>query len=147
MRIVIQRVSRAEVRVNGEKVSGINRGFLVLVGFTHDDNEDKLKWTARKLAGLRIIEDENDKMNLSVSDVGGAVLMVSQFTLYADVAKGRRPAFTRAAEPDKAEELYNRFCDLVSDEGIHVERGIFGAKMDVELVNDGPVTIIIDKAN
>jgi len=147
MRIVIQRGSSAEVRVNGEKVSGINRGFLVLVAFTHDDNEDRLRWTARKLAGLRIFEDENDKMNLSLKEIEGEVLIVSQFTLYADVAKGRRPAFIKAAEPELAEKLYSAFCDIVSDEGIHVERGIFGAKMEVELVNDGPVTIIIDKTD
>ncbi|MCF7810812.1 D-tyrosyl-tRNA(Tyr) deacylase [bacterium] len=147
MKAVIQRVSRAEVRVNGKKISGINHGFLVLVGFTHDEDEESLRWTAHKLAGMRVFEDENDKMNLSIEEVGGEVLIVSQFTLYADVRKGRRPAFIDAAEPGKAEELYNRFCDLVSDEGILVKRGIFGAKMDVELVNDGPVTIIIEKAN
>jgi D-tyrosyl-tRNA(Tyr) deacylase len=147
MRTIIQRVSRAEVRVDGKKISGVDRGFLVLVGFTHDDNVESLKWTARKLVGLRVFEDENDKMNLSLAEVGGEMLIVSQFTLYADVRKGRRPAFIDAAEPGKAEELYKRFCDLVSDEGILVERGIFGAKMDVELVNDGPVTIIIEKAD
>jgi len=145
MRAVIQRVSHARVSVEDEVVSGIDRGFLVLVGFTHNDDEDALVWAARKIEGLRVFEDDEGKMNLSLLDVGGSVLVVSQFTLYADIRKGRRPAFIDAAHPDKAKVLYNRFCDLLSEEGIHVEMGVFGAKMEIELVNDGPVTIIAEK--
>jgi len=130
--------------VDGEVVGYIDRGFLVLVGFSRTDTEEKLCWTTRKLVGLRIFEDKAGRMNLSLPDVGGSVLVVSQFTLYADIRKGRRPAFSGAAEPKMAERLYNRFCELLRTEGVHVEMGVFGAKMEVELVNDGPVTIIID---
>ncbi len=143
MRAVVQRVSRAEVRVDGRIIASIGRGFLVLVGFTHTDGELELDWTARKLAGLRVFDDEGGRMNLSLADVEGEVLVVSQFTLYADIRKGRRPAFIDAAEPDVAEKLYDRFCDMLTEEGVLVKRGEFGAKMEVELVNDGPVTIII----
>jgi D-tyrosyl-tRNA(Tyr) deacylase len=118
---------------------------LVLVGFTHRDGSDELKWVAHKLAGLRIFEDAEGRMNLSVDEVGGAALVVSQFTLYADILKGRRPAFIDAAEPKQAEQLYDDFCRMLEAEGLQVERGVFGAKMNVELVNDGPVTIIMER--
>ena len=145
MRVVVQRVSRATVKVEGHVVGRIDRGLLILAGFTHGDGEAELVWMARKLSGLRIFEDDGGKMNLSLEDVHGSVLVVPQFTLYADISKGRRPAFIDAAEPERAETLYNRFCDLLAVEGIHVERGVFGARMDVDLINDGPVTIIIEK--
>jgi len=144
MRAVVQRVSRAEVRVDGRIIASIGRGFLVLVGFTHSDGEQELAWTARKLAGLRVFDDEGGKMNLSLADVEGEVLVVSQFTLYADIRKGRRPAFVDAADTSKAEGLYERFCDMLVNEGLLVKRGEFGAKMEVELVNDGPVTIVVE---
>ena len=144
MRTVVQRVSSASVKVDDDVIGCIDIGFLVLVGFTHSDTEEKLCWTTRKLVGLRVFEDNAGRMNLSLPDVGGSVLVVSQFTLYADIRKGRRPAFSGAAEPEMAERLYNRFCELLRTKGVHVEMGVFGAKMEVELVNDGPVTIIID---
>ncbi|NQT34693.1 D-tyrosyl-tRNA(Tyr) deacylase [bacterium] len=145
MRVVVQRVSRAAVKVEDHTVGRIDRGLLVLVGFTHGDGEVELVWMARKLSGLRIFEDEEGKMNLSLEDIHGSALVVPQFTLYANISKGRRPAFIDAAEPERADTLYNRFCELLAAEGIHIERGVFGARMDVELVNDGPVTIIAEK--
>ena len=145
MRAVIQRVSRAEVRVDGKVIGKIERGFLILVGFTHKDAEEQLLWTARKIAGLRLFEDADGKMNLSLGDIGGAALCVSQFTLYADIAKGRRPAFIDAAEPGRARNLYDQFCRALSEEGVPVERGSFGDRMEIDLVNDGPVTIIIER--
>lgn len=145
MKTVVQRVSHASVSVEGEIVGSIGSGFLVLTGFTHKDGEEEIAWTARKLKGLRVFEDDEGKMNLSLLDVGGEALVVSQFTLYADIRKGRRPAFIDAAEPDKAQELYHKFCDRLIAEGVSVARGVFGAKMDVELINDGPVTIIIER--
>lgn len=144
MRVVVQRVSSAWVRVNGEVVGAIKKGCLLLVGFTHDDDDKAMVWMARKIAGLRIFEDADGLMNLSSGDVDGKLLVVSQFTLYADVHKGRRPAFVKAAKPELAEQLYDRFCDQLKGLGISVEKGVFGAKMEVELVNDGPVTIIIE---
>ena len=144
MRVVLQRVSQAGVRVDGRVVGAIQRGFLALVGFTHSDTETEVAWCARKIAGLRVFEDAEGKMNLALADVGGAVLAVSQFTLYADILKGRRPAFIDAAEPAKAEALYDRFCELLAAQGLRVEKGVFGAKMEVSLVNDGPVTIIVE---
>jgi len=144
MRAVIQRVRSASVRVDGDEISRIGRGFLVLVGITHSDGEAEARLLARKIAGLRIFEDGDGKMNLSLSDIGGAVLAVSQFTLYADVRKGRRPSFIDAARPEQAEPLYQRFCELLRAEGIPVQQGIFQAHMEVELVNDGPVTIWMD---
>ena len=145
MRAVVQRVSNAAVKVDGHLIGSIDRGLLILVGFTHKDRDAELGWIARKLAGLRIFEDDEGKMNRSLLDIHGSALVVSQFTLYADINKGRRPAFIDAAEPKRAEELYDRFCDLLIAEEIHVEKGVFGAKMDVELVNNGPVTIILEK--
>ena len=150
MRVLVQRVSRAEVRVrdgNGvARVTGsIGAGLLLLVGFTHDDDESRLAWMADKLLGLRIFSDREGKMNLALGDVGGGVLVVSQFTLYGDAAKGRRPSFIDAARPEMAEQLYERFMTLLAERGARVERGEFGAMMDVELVNDGPVTLWLER--
>lgn len=144
MRAVVQRVSRAQVEVDGAVVGEVGRGFLVLLGITHDDGEAESALLARKIAGLRVFEDADGKMNLALADVGGAVLAVSQFTLYGDVRKGRRPSFIDAARPEQADPLYRRFCALLEAEGIAVARGVFGAHMAVELVNDGPVTLLLD---
>jgi D-tyrosyl-tRNA(Tyr) deacylase len=145
MRVLLQRVSRAEVRV-GTRVTGrIERGYLLLVGLAHDDGESALAWMADKVVGLRLFGDAEDKMNLSLADVGGAVLVVSQFTLYGDAAKGRRPSFVDAARPEVAIPLYDRFVALLRERGARVETGEFGAMMDVELVNDGPVTLWLDR--
>lgn len=146
MRAVIQRVRSASVRVNGSEIGRIGRGFVVLVGVAHSDGEAEARLLARKIAGLRVFEDNDGKMNLSLSDVGGAVLAISQFTLYADVRKGRRPSFTDAARPEQAEPLYQRFCELLRAEDVPVQQGVFQAHMEVELVNDGPVTIWMDTA-
>ncbi|GIV71241.1 D-aminoacyl-tRNA deacylase [Caldilinea sp.] len=146
MRAVIQRVCSASVRVNGSEIGRIGRGFVVLVGVAHSDGEAEARLLARKIAGLRVFEDNDGKMNLSLSDVGGAVLAISQFTLYADVRKGRRPSFTDAARPEQAEPLYQRFCELLRAEDVPVQQGVFQAHMEVELVNDGPVTIWMDTA-
>lgn len=145
MRAVVQRVSRAQVRVDGNICGAIERGLLVFLGITHDDTLREVIWTAKKLCGLRIFEDDEGKMNLSVGEVNGKILVVSQFTLYANVQKGRRPSFIEAANPEFAEPLYLKFCKLLSAEDIPIERGIFGAKMEVEIINDGPVTIIIEQ--
>ena len=145
MRLLLQRVSRAEVRV-GDRVTGrIARGYVVLVGFTHADTDAQLVWMADKVVGLRLFADTEDKMNLALADVGGAMLVVSQFTLYGDAAKGRRPSFIDAARPDVAIPLYERFLGLLRERGVPVECGEFGAMMDVELVNDGPVTLWLDR--
>ena len=144
MRLVIQRVSRASVTVDGEMVSSISKGLLVLVGVADDDTEADVKYLADKTANLRIFEDEAGKMNLSVSDIGGAVLAVSQFTLYGDCRKGRRPSFIKAARPEKAETLYEVYISSLADMGLETQTGVFQAHMNVELVNDGPVTILID---
>ena len=144
MRAVIQRVSTAQVTVHGEVVGQIGRGLLVLLGVTAAEAEAAL--LARKIAGLRVFEDDGGKMNLALADVGGAVLAVSQFTLYADVRKGRRPSFIAAARPEQAEPLYQRFCSLLRSEGVPVQQGVFQAEMQVSLINDGPVTIWMDTA-
>lgn len=145
MRVLLQRVSRAEVRV-GERVTGrIGRGYLLLVGLTHADTEATLTWMADKVVGLRLFGDAEDKMNLSLADVGGALLVVSQFTLYGNVEKGRRPSFIDAARPEAAVPLYERFIVLLRERGVQVETGEFGAMMDVELVNDGPVTLWLER--
>ena len=145
MRVVLQRVSSAEVRV-GERVTGrIDRGFLLLVGFTHDDGEAVLAWMADKVVGLRLFADAEDKMNLALADVGGALLVVSQFTLYGDARKGNRPSFIDAARPEVAIPLYERFVALLRATGRPVATGEFGAMMGVELVNDGPVTLILER--
>ena len=145
MRVLLQRVSRAEVRVE-ERVTGrIAAGYLLLVGLTHDDDEARLSWMADKIVGLRLFSDAEGKMNLGIDEVGGAVLVVSQFTLYGDAAKGRRPSFIEAARPESAIPLYERFITLLRERGLRVETGEFGAMMDVELVNDGPVTLWLEK--
>lgn len=144
MKSVVQRVSEAKVTVQGETVGAIGAGLLLLVGIGDEDTDADLVWMADKLNGLRIFDDEAGKMNLSVSETGGAVLSVSQFTLFGECRKGRRPNFMSAARPDKAEQMYDRFNDLLRERGLSVETGRFGAMMDVSLVNDGPVTLIVD---
>jgi len=149
MRVLLQRVGRAEVRIrDGEsrRVAGrIGRGYLLLIGITHKDTDEELGWMAEKIAGLRLFADAEDKMNLALTDVGGSVLAVSQFTLYGDAAKGRRPSFIDAARPDVAQPLYERFVTKLREKGLIVETGEFGAMMDVELVNDGPVTLWLER--
>ncbi len=145
MRVLLQRVSRAEVRVEERVTGAIGTGFLLLVGFTHTDTADVLVWMADKVTGLRIFADADDKMNLGLTDVGGAVLVVSQFTLYGDAVKGRRPSFIDAARPETAVPLYEKFISLLRDRGLTEATGEFGAMMDVELVNDGPVTLWLEK--
>lgn len=144
MRAVVQRVSRAQVSVGDEVVGKIASGLLVLLGVGTDDTEADADYLAAKIAGLRIFEDENHKMNLSLADAGGAVLAVSQFTLYGDVRKGRRPSFDAAAPPQLANELYEYFVGKIRDAGIPCETGQFQAMMQVELINDGPVTLLLD---
>jgi len=138
-------VSRAEVRVEDKAVGRIDRGLLILVGFTTTDTVDQLTWMTDKILGLRIFGDAEDKMNLSVTDVGGAVLVVSQFTLYGNAEKGRRPSFIDAARPEQAIPLYERFIAMIRERGVRTETGEFGAMMDVELVNDGPVTLWLER--
>ncbi len=145
MRALIQRVSRASVHVRGKEIASIGQGFLVLLGVADEDGEEQAAWLAHKIAGLRLFEDDAGRMNLGLKDVEGAVLAVSQFTLYGDARKGRRPSFTRAAPPAQAEELYDRFCDLLAAEGVPVEKGVFQAHMEVALVNDGPVTLWLER--
>jgi D-tyrosyl-tRNA(Tyr) deacylase len=145
MRVLLQRVSRAEVRV-GSRISGrIGRGYLLLAGFAHADGDAEVQWMADKVIGLRLFADADDKMNLALGDVGGALLVVSQFTLYGDAEKGRRPSFVDAARPDVAIPLYERFVSLLRARGVPVETGEFGAMMEVELVNDGPVTLWLER--
>jgi D-tyrosyl-tRNA(Tyr) deacylase len=144
MRIVVQRSKAARVTVAGETVGQITKGLVLLVGVTHDDKEEDAAYLADKIAHLRIFEDEFEKMNLSLMDVSGEILSVSQFTLYGDCRKGRRPNFMEAAKPEYANKLYEAFNSMLRDKGIKVETGKFGAMMDVELTNDGPVTIILE---
>ncbi|RED87694.1 D-aminoacyl-tRNA deacylase [Cohnella phaseoli] len=144
MKVVLQRVSEAKVTVENEVVGAIGKGLMLLVGVGQEDTEQDLIWMADKLAGLRIFEDDGGKMNLSIEDVGGDVLSVSQFTLYGDCRKGRRPNFMGAARPELAETLYDKFNGLLRARGLRVETGRFGAMMDVSLVNDGPVTLILE---
>jgi len=144
MRAIVQRVSRASVTVNGEVVGKIDNGLCVLLGVGQQDKEADADYLAEKISGLRIFEDGNRKMNLSVQDVGGTVLAVSQFTLYGDVRKGKRPSFDAAARPERAKELYEYFVAQLRSRGLRCETGIFQAMMQVELVNDGPVTIMLD---
>ncbi len=146
MRAVVQRVSEASVVVDGQVVGAIGRGLLALLGVTHADGEAEAAALARKIAGLRIFEDAAGKFNLGLSDVGGAVLVVSQFTLYGDARKGRRPSFTDAARPEQAEPLIQRFVELLRNADIPVQTGVFGTVMAVHLVNDGPVTLWLDTA-
>ena len=145
MRAVIQRVSEASVTVDGQVVGAIGRGYLVLVGVTHNDGPDEADWLAQKVAGLRLFEDAQGLTNLSLEDVDGEVLVVSQFTLYADARKGRRPSFTDAASPPVAEPLVERFVAALREQGLRVATGVFRAYMQVALVNDGPVTILLDR--
>lgn len=144
MRALIQRVSEANVRVDGAVVGEIGAGFLILLGITHEDTEREADYLAQKIAGLRVFEDDDGKMNLGLSDAGGSILAVSQFTLYGNVRKGRRPSFVDAARPEQAQPLYANFCDALRSQGIHVEEGVFQAAMKVSLVNDGPVTLWLD---
>ena len=145
MRIVVQRVRSAQVEVDQQVVGKIQQGLLIFVGVAHGDTEAEARWLANKTAELRIFEDDQGKMNRSVIDVGGAALVVSQFTLLADCRRGRRPAFTDAAPPQLAKELYLRFADFLVERGVEVQQGVFAADMQVSLVNDGPVTIVIDR--
>ena len=144
MKALVQRVSTAEVTVDGRTVGSIGQGLLVLAGFGHGDEARDLKWMTRKLTSLRIFPDSEREMNLSVSDVGGSILLVSQFTLHADTRKGNRPGFSNAAPPEKAEMLYKLLIEMVSACGIPLQTGIFGALMKVSLTNDGPVTIMLE---
>lgn len=149
MRVLLQRVSRAEVRVReagrSRSTGRIERGFVLFVGFTHHDDETRVAWMAEKIVGLRLFGDSEDKMNLGLADVGGQLLVVSQFTLYGDAGRGRRPSFIDAARPETAIPLYERFITLLRERGLPVATGEFGAMMDVELVNDGPVTLWLER--
>jgi len=145
MRVLLQRVTRAEVRI-GERVMGsIGRGFVLLVGFTHSDSPAQVEWMVDKVIGLRVFPDDDDKMNRSLVDVEGALLVVSQFTLYGDAAKGRRPSFIDAARPEQAVPLYEHFVAALRERGVRTETGEFGAPMQVELVNDGPVSLWLER--
>jgi D-tyrosyl-tRNA(Tyr) deacylase len=146
MRVVLQRVSKASVTIEGRVAGAIGRGFCLLVGFTHADTVAQVDWMADKVAGLRLFSDQEGKMNLGLEDVGGALLVVSQFTLYSDASKGRRPSFIDAARPEVAIPLYERFLSVLSSRGLNVAAGEFGADMLVEIHNDGPVTLILDRA-
>ena len=146
MRVVLQRVSSASVTVDGRVTGKIDRGFLLLVGWTHGDTPAQNAWMAEKVVGLRLFADADGKMNLALGDVGGAMLVVSQFTLYGDAEKGRRPSFIAAARPEVAIPLYEDFVAQVRKTGLRVETGEFGAMMDVALVNDGPVTLVLERA-
>lgn len=146
MRIVLQRVSEASVSISGEVVGEIGGGLVLLVGFTEGDSEDTVRWMADKVLGLRVFSDEEGKMNLSLGEVGGAVLVISQFTLYGDTRKGRRPSFVHAAPPEVAIPLYDRFLEILLEAAPgRVESGEFGAMMDVALVNAGPVTLVLER--
>ena len=144
MRCVVQRVSRASVTVEGKTTGDVEKGYMVLVGVEQGDGEADMRYCAEKVAGLRVFEDGEGKMNLSVKDVGGAVLAVSQFTLLGDARHGRRPSFSNAARPEEANALYEDFCQALRAAGIRVETGVFQTHMEVSLVNDGPVTILLD---
>ncbi|MBM7620411.1 D-tyrosyl-tRNA(Tyr) deacylase [Bacillus tianshenii] len=144
MRVVLQRAKRGEVRVEGNVVGRIDKGLMLLVGVTHEDTVEDAAYVADKIVNLRIFEDENEKMNHSLLDVGGEILSVSQFTLYGDCRKGRRPNFMDAAKPDHASEIYEAFNGKLREKGIKVETGEFGAMMEVDFINDGPVTLIVE---
>ena len=147
MRVVLQRVSHASVTVEEKVIGQIQRGFLLLVGVTHDDAIEDMEYLVRKIVQMRIFEDEEGKLNRSIQDIGGEILSVSQFTLYADTKKGNRPSFSKAAPGDVAIDMFEQFNGLLRDTGIPVETGQFGADMKVELLNDGPVTILLDSKN
>ncbi|SHI18453.1 D-aminoacyl-tRNA deacylase [Clostridium intestinale] len=144
MRAVVQRVKRSSVKVNGETIGEISKGINVLVGITKDDNDEDLKYIKEKIFNLRIFSDENDKMNLSVKDIKGELLIISQFTLYGDARKGRRPSFIEALGGEEAVKLYNDFIELCKTERLKIQTGEFGADMEVEIINDGPVTLLLD---
>lgn len=144
MKAIVQKVKYSRVTVDDKIVGEINKGFMILLGVTHDDGDKEINWVANKIKDLRIFMDENEKMNLSLADVNGEVLIISQFTLYANCIKGRRPGFTDAARPEKASLIYEKFIQKFIDMGISTQTGIFGADMKVELLNDGPTTIILD---
>lgn len=145
MKLLVQRVKNAKVVVDKETVGEIGKGFLVLCGITHLDTEKEADYLANKLCNLRVFEDENEKMNLSIKDIEGELLIVSQFTLYADCASGNRPSFTNAAKPEQANPLYEYFMQKCKKQNINVQKGIFGAHMEISLLNDGPVTIMLEK--
>ncbi len=144
MRAVIQRVKKASVTVEKELVGSINLGFLVLLGIEEDDSEEDLAYITKKIHGLRVFEDDEEKMNLNLQDVGGEILLISQFTLYGNTRKGNRPSFVRSARPEKAQPMYEKMAEDLKNLGHRVETGIFGASMEVELINSGPVTIMMD---
>ena len=144
MKVVIQRSGKASVTVDGEVTGAIDSGYVLLVGITHTDTEDDVRYVANKVANLRLFEDGDGKMNLSILEAGGSVLSVSQFTLYADTTRGRRPGFSEAARPEQAEPIYKQFNEELRNLGLQVETGVFGAMMDVSLVNDGPVTVLVE---
>ena len=145
MKLVVQRVKKAEVKVDGNIIGKIDKGFLVLIGIKVGDTKEQADYLVKKLCNLRVFSDENDKMNLSIKDVKGKLLIVSQFTLYGDCSQGNWPSFIEAARPEEANPLYEYFCNQCELNNIEVQKGIFGADMKVELINDGPVTIIIEK--
>lgn len=145
MKIVLQKVKKASVSVDNKIVGNIDKGYCLLVGVHKESTEEDAKYLAKKIAQARLFEDENDKINLSLKDVGGSILSVSQFTLYADTKKGNRPSFTSAAGAEKANELYEKFNEYLREEGVKVETGIFQTMMEVNIVNDGPVTIVYEK--
>ena len=147
MRLVVQRVKEAKVLVDGDVLGGINLGLLVFLGVEHNDELEDVSWLVKKVLGIRIFSDGDGKMNCSLNQVNASVLVVSQFTLHASIKKGNRPSFIAAAEPIKANEMYEKFIFGIKNEGIHVESGKFGANMQIELVNDGPVTILMDSKN
>ena len=147
MRVVLQRVAHASVTVDEKVIGKIQRGFLLLVGVTHDDAMEDMEYLVRKIVQMRIFEDEDGKLNRSIQDIGGEILSVSQFTLYAETKKGNRPSFSKAAPGDVAIEMFEQFNGLLRETGIPVETGLFGADMKVELLNDGPVTILLDSKN
>jgi D-tyrosyl-tRNA(Tyr) deacylase len=145
MRVLIQRVSSASVTVDGQVVGAIDGGYVLLLGVTHEDTQAEARWLANKVAGLRLFPDSEGKMNLSLFDIEGSVLVVSQFTLYGDARKGRRPSFTDAARPEQAEPLVEFFTEQLSQRGLRVESGVFGAMMQVNIQNDGPVTLMLER--
>lgn len=145
MKVIIQRTTNAKVLVNNQTVGQINKGLLVLVGFTQEDTEQKIDWMVNKIINLRVFDDENKVMNLSIKDINGSILSVSQFTLYADTKKGNRPSYINALSGDKAINLYNKFNEKLKTQNIQVEQGVFGEDMQVTFTNDGPVTIILEK--
>ncbi|MCI8411343.1 MAG: D-tyrosyl-tRNA(Tyr) deacylase [Clostridia bacterium] len=145
MKLVVQRVKNAQVEVDNKVVGKIQKGFLVFLGITHNDTKEIADYLVKKLCKLRVFEDEKGKMNLALNDIKGELLIVSQFTLYADCSQGNRPSFINAAKPEMANELYEYFCSECNKNDIKVEKGVFGADMKIDLINDGPVTIILEK--